>query len=76
MNYRDYKGFVNDFLQSDLLQEINCPDSSITHFKKSQIKHAPLKVHSKTVSDNRKPFKKDEKAFYFMLKALFIYILS
>ena len=35
MNYRDYKGFVNDFLQSDLLQEINCPDSSITHFKKS-----------------------------------------
>ena len=27
---------------------------------------------SETISDNSKPFKNDENAFYFMLKALFI----
>ena len=45
VNYRDYKGFVND-----LLQKINSSDSTLTNFKDLQYtlqrvldKHAPLK---------------------------------
>ena len=49
-NYRDYKGFVNDYFRSELLQQINSSDSDITSFKDLQYtlqealdKHAPLK---------------------------------
>ena len=36
VNYRDYKGFVNDFFRSELLQEINSSDLDITNFKDLQ----------------------------------------
>ena len=32
-DYRDYKGFVNDYFRCELLQEINSSDSDITNFK-------------------------------------------
>ena len=51
VNYRDYKGFVNDYFRSKLLQEINISDSDLTHFRDLQDpfqrvldKHAPLKM--------------------------------
>ena len=50
VNYRDYKGFVNDYFRSELLQEINSSDSDLINFKDLQYtlqraldKHAPLK---------------------------------
>ena len=50
VNYRDYKGYVNDYIRSELLQEINSSDSDLTNFKDLQYilqrvldKHAPLK---------------------------------
>ena len=39
VNYRDYKGFVNDNFRSELLQEINSSDSHITNFKDLQYTH-------------------------------------
>ena len=52
LNYRDYKGFVNDYFRSELLEEINSSDSDITNFKDLQYilqrvldKHAPLKFY-------------------------------
>ena len=49
-NYRDYKGFVNDYFRSELLQEINSSDSDLINFKDLQYtlqrvldKHTPLK---------------------------------
>ena len=50
VNYRDYKGFVNDYFRSELLQEINSSGSDLINFKDLQYtlqraldKHAPLK---------------------------------
>ena len=50
VNYRDYKGCVNDYFRSELLQEIDSSDSDLTNFKDLQYilqrvldKHAPLK---------------------------------
>ena len=50
VSYRDYKGFVNDYFRSELLQEINSSDSDLTNFEDLQYtlqrvldKHAPLK---------------------------------
>ena len=50
VNYRDYKGFVNDYFRSELLQEINSSDSDLINFKDLQYtlqrvldKHTPLK---------------------------------
>ena len=50
VNYRDYKGFVNDYFQSELLQEVNSSDSDLTNFQGLQYtlqraldKHALLK---------------------------------
>ena len=36
VNYRDYKGFLNDYFRSELLQEINSSDSDITNLKDLQ----------------------------------------
>ena len=33
VNYRDYKGFVNDYFRSELLQEINSSDSDLINFE-------------------------------------------
>ena len=51
VNYRDFKSFVNDHFQSELLQEFNSSDSYLTNFKGLQYtlqwaldKHAPLKT--------------------------------
>ena len=50
VSYRDYKGFVNDYFRSELLQEINSSDSDLTNFEDLEYtlqrvldKHAPLK---------------------------------
>ena len=50
VNYRDYKGFVNNYFRSELLQEIKSSDSDLTSFIDLQYslqrvldKHAPLK---------------------------------
>ena len=50
VNYRDFKGFVNDYFRSELLQESNSSGSDLTNFKGLQYtlqraldKHAPLK---------------------------------
>ena len=50
VNYRDYKGFVNDYFRSELLQEISSSGTALTNFKGLQYtlqrgldKHAPLK---------------------------------
>ena len=50
VNYRYYKGFVNDYFQSELLQEIKSSDSDLINLKDLQYtlqraldKHAPLK---------------------------------
>ena len=50
ISYRDYRGFVNDYFRSELLQEINSVDSELTNFESLQYtlqraldKHAPLK---------------------------------
>ena len=61
VNYRDYKGFVNDYFRSELLQEINSLDSDLTNFKGIQYtrqrvldKHTPLK--KRHVRDNQQNF--------------------
>ena len=50
VNYGDYKGFVNSYFRSELLQEINSSDPDLINFKDLQCtlqraldKHAPLK---------------------------------
>ena len=61
VNYRDYKGFVNDYFRSELLQEINSLDSDLTNFKGIQYtrqrvldKHTSLK--KRHVRDNQQHF--------------------
>ena len=43
VNYRDYKGFANDYFRSEPLQEINSSGSDIANFKDLLDKHALLK---------------------------------
>ena len=50
VNYRDYKGFVNDYFPSELLQKVNRSDSDLTNIEVLRYtlqgaldKHAPLK---------------------------------
>ena len=59
VNYRDYKGFVNDYFRSELLQEINSSDSDLNNFKDLQYtlqrvldKHAPLKRYIRANQQN------------------------
>ena len=33
VNYRDYKGFINGYFRSELLQEVNSSDSDLINFK-------------------------------------------
>ena len=50
VNYRDYKGFLNGYFRSELLQEIDSSGPDLTNFKDLQYtlqraldKYAPLK---------------------------------